>query len=455
MSQIELHTDVEILQPFGEIKDHFIKKIRFSSYTVQTPVRTVFLNTSIPKDVRNALLSELKTNTFLESNKVVYNKAQYRSLSRILKEEEDEAIRNFIRVTESYARRYPFVLPVSFSRFPTEAPTEEGLEWKLYEDFLDIIHSYSFLVFVPSIRYGDGKTQIKYTAETFCKYVDRSINVLDQRNTKPIFVPIDIQMKKSERDKVLKHYASAGYTNIWIDFGGKELHPTNVSKLRKLYRQIKKFFGPKSKDIVVFLGNLKKAAGEENLIDGKFLPPSDIVGVLTYGDIIGAPWKGLRGKLEESGEPYWEKRGFHSEEKYIMYVTQKNSVIFDKKSYFYSFPDIITYENISKTLEDIRLYLIDIIFKMEQVQKSDMWIFKEKAEKISNSLSTMITMQEVNDVRKFVQTGNSLLSYLNGKEFFAKNERGQIILNELQADKKKSGLSLLDYVREDHALPER
>ncbi|OYT33130.1 hypothetical protein B6U96_17365 [Archaeoglobales archaeon ex4484_92] len=316
---------------------------------------------------------------------------------------------------------------MSFSDFP-----HLRLERHKFEELLDYIHAYSSIVFVPHIRYGEAKTKVKYAARDFCEYVDKSVKILCDMNAKPIFVPFDINYDAERRDQILAHYANMGYTNLWIDFQGKAFSNTMVAKMRTLNRLINRFFGENARNVVMYLSNIKKVSRETQ--ETFKISPSDVIGVFSYGDIVGAPWKGIVIPYQQSEEDvaYWERKGYSSGEEYKLSIFKRDCSIFENNSYYYWHPDKIRIG--IRQLDEIRKSILQLGLSEHATERRILVKAKGVAEAVSYSLSGLMTSIELNRLRKKVEEDRMLLDYIEDKEFF--KEKGSTILERLKATKK-------------------
>lgn len=413
MSKLELHTSVEETLVCDEIPSLILKKVNIGNNYYWTPIRSIYLSTEIPKDIRNRIL-ELKTKqTIFEVNRVIYRDQQYKSINNAIIENDDEKIKNILRVNEIIgSERLSIVF--SFSDFP------ERRLGRNFEELLDGIHAFSNseILFVPHVRYSkSAKTAVEYNAKPFCKYIDSAIDVLKEKNTKSIFVPFDIDYPQKTRDDILMHYAKYGYTNIWVDLKGKSFNKNVIRKIRTFWRVANKLFGENAKNIIIYLANIRKVPRRT---PGDFkLSPSDFLGILTYGDFVGAPFKGVMGYTDDQN--FWLRKGYPTKEDYERDLLKRESSIFDSSSYYYIHPDRLSFDN--RKLERIREAILTIAPSRKHV-----------AEKASYSASGIITLSEINQIKKEIEQEGRILDYVESKEFF-KNE-GVSLLEELRKPAK-------------------
>ncbi|KUH34837.1 hypothetical protein APY94_00235 [Thermococcus celericrescens] len=404
MVKIELHTEVEESVPAEDVPGFVIKKIDLGGIHLETPVRTLYLGTDVSARARSKIL-DLKERkaTLFEVNRTIYLNKSYDSIIKAIKESDDDNIRDTFKLSEKLAN-YNIALPISFSKFPQKV---FGMEY--FERFLDYLHEYSTVLFVPHVRFAreTSATAVNYDAQSFVRYVDGAVEVLNEWNTKPIFVPLDIDYPAETTKEIISHYAKRGYTNIWVDFKGHTFTKSRSGRMRSLKRLIDDLFGEESKNVIIYISNIKKTQ-REHPKEVK-LKPSDIFGTFVYGDIVGIPWKGIVWPPKESDantEEYWIKKGFPSKEEYEEAVFKRDTGIFDTNSYYYLHPDKINLHD--SILDRLREEVLSMNIRQKSV-----------AEKISHSISNAITLRELNRLKSKVLSEGTIQDYLESREYFA------------------------------------
>ena len=428
MSKLELHTSVDEILPCKDFPSITIKKINLGKKYYWTPTKSIYISSELPRDIRNRI-EELKTKeTIFETNKVIYKPQQYAALKNAIIENDDDKIRNIFKITQSLENKN-LLISFSFSDFPNK---NNFLGIKVFEDLLDKIHEIAPFVLVPHIRYSkSAKTSTRYEIKGFCKYVDNSLEILKEKNTKPLFVPFDLDYPQKVRDKILQHYAKNGYSNIWIDLKGKTISPISVlSKIRSLQRVANKLFKENANNLVFYINNPRKNSRQFGA--GGILP-SDILSLFTYSDFIGVPFKGIMGYAED--EEIWKKKGYSSKKEYEKELLKKESSIFNLNTYYYIYPNKIKFKHFS--LEHLRKNILKKINSLKSVAK-----------KISYSLNSFVILSEINQISKVIKNNAKLFEYIEDKEYF-KNE-GKIIIDKIKSSKdkikRKESKSLFEFV---------
>ncbi len=434
MSKLELHTSVEEIIECEDIPGITIKKVNIGKDYFWTPIRSVYLSTEIPVDIRNSILKLKTRQSLFEANRVIYKEKQYKATKAAIAENDDQRIKNILKTNERISNE-KFSISFSFSDFPNQNLGES------FEGLLDAIHSFSeVILFVPHVRYSKTATTAReYDAKPYCRYVDYAVDVLNEKNTKPIFVPFDVDYPQKISGKILGHYAKKGYVNIWVDLKGKWINRNTIRKIRTFWRIMNKIFGPKSKDVIIYLTNIRKVP-RRGLGDIR-LAPSDFLGVFTYGDFVGAPFKGFMGYTNDPD--YWLKKGYTSKEEYDRDLLRRESSIFDSSSYYYIPPERLSFRDIR--LENIRRAILNMIalYNNRKDKEASYVAYRYKAEKASYSASGIITFNEINLIKREIVRERRILDYVENKDFF-KNE-GVSLLEELAkpgkvSERKDSGL---------------
>ncbi len=109
---------------------------------------------------------------------------------------------------------------LTFTFNPFHVPTPEDY----LRSFLHIYHGRSDLLLIPNLKvmgYDDhGRPEVQVQEEEFRRYVDMAHEILNYRNSKPIFIPIPFKYGGRRFQSILDEYLSKGYRYFWLDFGG-------------------------------------------------------------------------------------------------------------------------------------------------------------------------------------------------------------------------------------------
>jgi len=116
--------------------------------------------------------------------------------------------------------------------------TIEDMSW-----FFNQYYPYSRLILtVPNIRikrYFRKKPIQVIDFDNYIKFVDSAFDILDEKNNKPIFVPVSMRMGMRKLTELIEHYLKEERYYYWFDFEGKSISARNTGKLRHVFRDIK------------------------------------------------------------------------------------------------------------------------------------------------------------------------------------------------------------------------
>lgn len=151
--------------------------------------------------------------------------------------------------------------------------------------------------FVPNINaietiYGIGSTgrpkkiedrQI-IKIEDYINFVNESYHILDEKNNKPIFVPLSLKFVMDDTVQLVKEYISKGYSHIWVDFEGAST--TDLSKIPKLNQCYSMLRRSELFDSTIFYAtNVRREITTNKYKDEN--PSSDILTSLCGGNFVG------------------------------------------------------------------------------------------------------------------------------------------------------------------------
>jgi len=158
--------------------------------------------------------------------------------------------------------------------------------------------------------------------ENYLRFVDESFDILNLKNTKPIFVPISVRMTGNEQDKLIEHYVKKEYFNYWFDFEGKTITTAQLGRLRHFNNKIKEMgFFDKT---ISYYTNINKIISEIPAEENN--PASDVLASVTGANIIGVNRKPQRNIITPPGKPKYV---------YIPKPPEHRFRIFNKDSYYY------------------------------------------------------------------------------------------------------------------------
>ncbi|MDI3475371.1 MAG: hypothetical protein PWQ79_1919 [Thermococcaceae archaeon] len=317
-----------------------IKRFTFGRINVDRPIKVLNVNNITQKTVEEQRRALEEYTLFYEISSTLKES----TVNALLDEDEDGKITRLLR----YKRwASPLILAYTLSFNPLRPQILDDL--KDLSGFLSYYYAYSSVaLLVPnmkvkkSIRVGEdenGKPKYKpiriANLEDYITYVDWSVEKLDSKNTKPIFVPVSLKFGMRDLIKLAEHYIKKEYFNIWIDFESGLPSPQNIGKIR----QFLEVFREKGRleDIVVYATNINREF--ESSPQLPLTPGTDPVTTLTGANLVG----GNKGKgMPGDNLPKPTKPGE---------LLEYKARLFDPDTYYYLHPKLIN----DPTLQEILL----------------------------------------------------------------------------------------------------
>lgn len=217
---------------------------------------------------------------------------------------------------------------------PDTIHTLPPLEESSYICLLDYIHSASkAFILVPDIRLEKNEG---LTRDLYLEYIDKTVSILADMNSKPIFTPLHIELSNNNLEAILTHYSKMGYCNLWINFDAKSCSGTYASRLRTIHHFIQRKFDPNT--VTLYYSHIKKEI-TPNVQDEK-VPASDILTQFYGADFIGTdrePWRyvNIDWDNDDALRETATKHNFSSLEEYREAHVLHKHRIFDPDSYYY------------------------------------------------------------------------------------------------------------------------
>lgn len=310
--------------------------------------------------------------------------------------------------------RNPFVenvFPPS-KKNPDKPRKIRPLERDSYRTLLDHIHACSKpFVLVPDIRIKEEKGKATIGVEEYLKHIDESVEILEQFNNKPIFVPIQIQLTYKKINRILEHYKKRGYTNIWVNFNGSHIHGTYFGRVRTLLSYIDYVIG--LSNVVLYYSHTKKESNTDPRLDKAI--SSDILSQFFGADFIGVNRGGQGGGelTEEKLNELVAKYGYNTKEEYLEALNYHRNRLFDPTSYYYykmsSYPNSLP-------------------------PKSELLIKHGEINKLFNS---SVQNKEVDNTKQFLLENGCIEPYVSKKDGFIENKN---ILDEVVPRSTQKGI---------------
>jgi hypothetical protein len=109
-------------------------------------------------------------------------------------------------------------LTLTFNPFNIPEPEE------YLRSILHIYHGRSDLLLIPNLkvkRYNERQQpEFQVQEDEFKRYIDMAYEILNFRNSKPIFVPVPLKYGVRRFQSILSEYLAKGFRYFWLDFEG-------------------------------------------------------------------------------------------------------------------------------------------------------------------------------------------------------------------------------------------
>lgn len=226
-------SDIKVTETIEDKKSWFnVKRFKIGNKHFEKPEKCLDIKT-LDQVAYNNLKSGFK---FYEASKVV---RKYDNLVKLYNTDDDQVVDNFF-YKKNWLSDAPNIINFTFEFNPfLHVKSIESMSW-----FFNQYYPYSHLILtVPNIRikkYVNKKVVQVIDFNDYVKFVDSAFEILDEKNNKPIFVPVSMRMGMRKLTELLEHYLKEGYYNYWFDFEGKSINARNVGKLRHVFDVIKK-----------------------------------------------------------------------------------------------------------------------------------------------------------------------------------------------------------------------
>jgi hypothetical protein len=236
-----LTRDINI-EDFEPDKDSWfnVKKFKIGNTSFEKSEKAIDSNYVSKND--HVKISRERKFKFCESRKIV---KKFSEIREIYNESRNTTIKSFFHKYD-YSGNLPHIINFTFNFLP---PSEQKDKTAL-EGFYDHYHSQSnFLLTVPNLRVYEHKedpTESKMkrnrvvSNKQFIDFVDRSVETLDTKNHRPIFVPVSLRLSLKDIDELVIHYVTKQYYDYWFDFEGLPIYEDTISRIRRFSRFLNK-----------------------------------------------------------------------------------------------------------------------------------------------------------------------------------------------------------------------
>ncbi len=169
------------------------------------------------------------------------------------------------------------------------------------ETFFDLYHGYSnFWLFAPNVKpkkyltSPENENKRKLTniidVKNYINFVKTVFEILNYKNSKPIFVPISLKFGIRNVREIIKYYLKKEHFYIWVDFEGSPVNEQSLGILRNIYRTIEDF--GRMNDVLLYFTNIKREIISH--VKDEITPASDILSSLVGGNIVGVNREPIR-----------------------------------------------------------------------------------------------------------------------------------------------------------------
>ncbi|MDR2707452.1 MAG: hypothetical protein LBB87_01725 [Nitrososphaerota archaeon] len=322
-------TDINIKESIEDKKSWFnIKRFKIGNTDFQKPEKCLDI-----KNLDNSIYRNIKTNfKFYEASKILKN---YDNISKLTEAEDDQINKFFYRGEWLGTAQNVINLTLQFNPY-NHVKTIDELSW-----FFNQYYPYSKLFLtVPNIRVKTLKANI-IDLQSYTRFVDETYKILNDKNNKPIFVPVSMKFTIGQLTGLMEHYLKHDRFYYWFDFEGRSINENSLGRLRHIFDLLKK---KKAFDnVVTYFSNVKRektANSKENTSVA-----SDALSAIAGANLIGVNREpsryfnpntlmndgsvGIRASIDV--DPNHKARIFDRETYY--YVKTVDQDLYDKRKY--------------------------------------------------------------------------------------------------------------------------
>ena len=284
-------------------------------------------------DISKARKKTFEDNKELRNKNIIFEKSKFiktfDEIEKIKKETDNQTINKFFGRQAWLDDKFTlFHATLKFNPYKNIEKLEE------IEGFLHYYYSFSKnIVLIPNVRTHytpldeDGKWNSKnkvqiISLKEYIILIDDLYEFFEQRNNKPIFVPISLKFNIGEIKELVEHSLKKERYYFWIDF---ESAPADLSdaiiggklgQINSLFRDSKYF-----EKILVFATNIKREIISNQ--KGDKSPASDVLGMICGANFVGVDRDPMRG-FKVTDEQKKKK------------IIEHKSRFFDSNTYYYN-----------------------------------------------------------------------------------------------------------------------
>jgi hypothetical protein len=226
-------SDIDVIETIEDKKSWFnIKRFRIGSNHFDRPEKCLDIKT-LDQATYGTLKSSFK---FYEATKIV---RKYDNLAKLYNEDNDQVVDSFF-YKRDWLSSSPNVINFTFEFNPFHHVSAiDEMSW-----FFNQYYPYSrFILTVPNVRITrtvNKKVVQIIDFDSYVRFVDSAFRILNDKNNKPIFVPVSMRMGIRKVSDLIEHYLKEEYYNYWFDFEGQPIYERSLGKLRHIFDIIKK-----------------------------------------------------------------------------------------------------------------------------------------------------------------------------------------------------------------------
>jgi hypothetical protein len=173
---------------------------------------------------------------------------------------------------------------------PFNVPTPEDY----LRSILHIYHGRSDLLLIPNLkvkRFNERqRAEFQVQEDEFKRYVDIAYEILNFRNSKPIFVPIPLKYGSRKFRIFLSEFLAKGYRNFWLDYEGNNT-TSRIPHIRSFHEIVES--EGLEEEVILYGSNIRRE-NNPHLPDPR-CPASDFLTAPLGVDIIGVNREPQRG----------------------------------------------------------------------------------------------------------------------------------------------------------------
>lgn len=318
---------IDIIENIEDKKSWFnVKRFKINGHDFTKPTKSLDL-----KNIDRSNFMTLRDGfQFFEASKVIKSPE---ILLALYNQDDTQKINSFYNKRE-WSSSVPNVVNFTFEFNPFSLGSIEKLGW-----FFDQYYPYSkLLLTVPNVRLrktSNGKKVDIIDIEAYKRFVDGSFKLLNDKNNKPIFVPVSMRMSQSGLSELINHYLKKEYYCYWFDFESQPINETNLGRLRYVFNILKQ--NEAFDRVVSYFTNIRRE--KLSNINEETSVASDVLCAVAGANLIGVNREPQRFppnikdtvRAPNDVDPSHKARIFDSETYY--YVKTHNPDLFLKNKY--------------------------------------------------------------------------------------------------------------------------